>query len=346
VKNRNLTLDLDNGIFTNAQLSYPAIGKGPNPAVLLVPGGGPADMNYTAGENAKLFWQIGQFLSERGFVVLKYDKRGIGENNTIINNNLWGKLTYNDPKQDAKKAVNVLMQQPEVNSTKISLIGHSEGGEIVTRLAADNPTTKFDNIILMAPRIENPRDQIYYGFVGFPVEYAKIVLDKNHNGSFSLQEALQDQIFQSMVGGNTSLILSPTITDNTSTELSKSVSNISKDRYVNILTEFKPVLEKRMEKSFEGTKYENPMAGPCPIYLGSIVNLSSTLSILDNVSSSTDILILHGQNDPGSRVQLAFLLEQKLSELNHPDPHSDNLSRPRTSFLSFKSMDNRKWTHT
>ena len=72
MKNRNLTLDLDNGIFTNAQLSYPAICKGPNPAVLLVPGGGPADMNYTAGENAKLFWQIGQFLSEMGFVVLKY----------------------------------------------------------------------------------------------------------------------------------------------------------------------------------------------------------------------------------------------------------------------------------
>lgn len=319
VKNRNLTLDLGNGIFTNAQLSYPAIGKGPFPGVLLVPGAGPADMNYTAGENAKLFWQIGQFLSERGFVVLKYDKRGIGENNTITNNNLWGNLTYNDLKQDANKAVNVLMQQPEVNSTKISLIGHSEGGEIVTRLATDNSTTKFDNIILMAPRIENPRDQIYYGFVGFPLEYAKIVLDKNHNGSFSLQEALQDQIFQSMVGGNTSLILSPTITDNNSTELSKSVPNTSKDRYVNILTELKPVLEKRMEKSFEGTKCENPMAGPCPIYLGSIVNLSSTLSILDNVSSSTDILILHGQNDSGSRVQLAFLLEQKLSKLNHPN---------------------------
>ena len=206
VKYRNLTLDLGNGVTTNAQLSYPAIGKGPFPGVLLVPGAGPADMNYTAGENAKLFWQIGQFLSERGFVVLKYDKRGIGENDTIINNNLWGNTTYNDLKQDAQKAVNVLIQQPEVNTKKISLIGHSEGGEIVTRLVTDNSTTKFDNIVLMAPRIENPSDQAYYGFVGFPLEYAKLVLDKNHNGSFSLQEAMRDQIFQSMVGGNTSLI--------------------------------------------------------------------------------------------------------------------------------------------
>ena len=103
VKYRNLTLDLGNGVTTNAQLSYPAIGKGPFPGCFPCSWAGPADMNYTAGENAKLFWQIGQFLSERGFVVLKYDKRGIGENNTIINNNLWGNMTYNDLKQDARK---------------------------------------------------------------------------------------------------------------------------------------------------------------------------------------------------------------------------------------------------
>jgi uncharacterized protein len=319
VKYKNLTIDLDDKISTKAQLSYPAIGKGSFPGVLLVPGAGPADMNYTAGENAKLFWQISQFLSERGFVVLKYDKRGIGENNTIIDNNLWGNMTYNDLKHDAQKAANVLIQQPEVDPKKISLIGHSEGGEIVTRLATDNSTTKFDNIVLMAPRIENPSDQAYYGFVEFPLEYAKLVLDKNHSGSFSLREALQDQLFQSMVGGNTSLVFTPTNTEYSNTKLLESVSNPNKDRNVNILTELKPFLEKKFEKAFEGSKCENPMAGPCPIYLGSIINLNSTLNIIGNVSSSTGILILHGQNDAGSRVQQAFLLQQRLFELNHPD---------------------------
>ena len=202
---------------------------------------------------------------------------------------------------------------------RFSLIGHSEGGEIVTRLATDNSTTKFDNIVLMAPRIENPSAQAYYGFVEFPVEYAKQILDKNHTGSFSLQEALQDQLFQSLVGGNTSLIHAPTITDNNGTIILDSISNPNKDRNVNILTELKPVLEKRFEKLSEGSKCENPMAGPCPIYLASIIKLNSTLSIIGNVPSSTDILILHGQNDSGSRVQQAFLLQQKLFELNHPD---------------------------
>jgi dipeptidyl aminopeptidase/acylaminoacyl peptidase len=111
IKYRNLVIDLGNGVKTSAQLTLPAIGKGPFPGVLLVPGAGPSDMNYGG-----MFWQIAQYLSERGFVVLRYDKRGIGENGTIINNNLWGNMTYHDLKQDAQKAVNVLIQQPEVDA--------------------------------------------------------------------------------------------------------------------------------------------------------------------------------------------------------------------------------------
>lgn len=51
----------------------------------------------------------------------------------------------------------------------------------------------------------------------------------------------------------------------------------------------------------------------------SILSLKSTLSIIGNVSSSTGILMLHGQNDSGSPIQEAFLLQQRLTELNHPD---------------------------
>ena len=84
IKYRNLIIDLGNGLKTKAQLTYPAVGKGPFPAVLLVHGAGPVDMNYSG-----LFWQMAQYLSEREFVVLRYDKRGIGENGSIIDNNIW-----------------------------------------------------------------------------------------------------------------------------------------------------------------------------------------------------------------------------------------------------------------
>jgi len=72
IKYRNLVIDLGNGVKTNAQLTYPAIGKGPFPGVLLIPGSGAQDKNVTLGFVHKngpkppaLFWQIAQYLSER-----------------------------------------------------------------------------------------------------------------------------------------------------------------------------------------------------------------------------------------------------------------------------------------
>jgi len=122
VKYRNLTLDLGNGVTTNAQLSYPAIGKGPFPSVLLIPSYGIADKNETIGVIHKNspkpptpLWQISQYLSERGFAVLRYNKRGVGANHTILDTNVWGNITANDLIQDSKKALNVLIQQPEVD---------------------------------------------------------------------------------------------------------------------------------------------------------------------------------------------------------------------------------------
>ena len=42
-KYRNMVMDLGNGLKTNARLNLPAIGEGPYPAVLLVPGSGSVD---------------------------------------------------------------------------------------------------------------------------------------------------------------------------------------------------------------------------------------------------------------------------------------------------------------
>jgi hypothetical protein len=68
IKYRNL--DLDNGVKTNAQLTLPAIGKGPFPGVLLIAGTGALDKNGTSGFVHKNgpkppipYWQIAQYLS-------------------------------------------------------------------------------------------------------------------------------------------------------------------------------------------------------------------------------------------------------------------------------------------
>ena len=107
---------------------------------MLIPGSGAVDKNETLAKNAKPFWQIAQYLSERGFAGLRYDKRGVGENFTILNPNVWGNATVNDQIQDSKKALNVLVQQPEVDPKRISIIGHSEGTLYAPRVAIDNST--------------------------------------------------------------------------------------------------------------------------------------------------------------------------------------------------------------
>ena len=88
-------IDLGNGITTNAQLTLPAVGNGLFPGVLLVAGSGAIDMNETLSPDSKPFWQISQYLTERGFAGLRYDKRGVGANSQIVDY-IWGNLTFND----------------------------------------------------------------------------------------------------------------------------------------------------------------------------------------------------------------------------------------------------------
>ncbi|MGN6615315.1 MAG: alpha/beta hydrolase family protein, partial [Candidatus Nitrosocosmicus sp.] len=178
---RDLVIDLGNGLTTDAQLTLPLIGKGPFPGVLLIHGSGVADKDYYVNKEISLFKQISQYLSERGFAVLKYDKRGVGPNFTVANANVWGNLTFNDLKSDAQKALDVLAKQPEVDPNRISVIGHSEGTTITPRIAIDNPS-KVKNIVLMGAAANNTRDLVYFRDVAIPLLYTDRVLDPNKTG--------------------------------------------------------------------------------------------------------------------------------------------------------------------
>jgi diaminopimelate decarboxylase len=61
------------------------------------------------------------------------------------------------------------------------------------------------------------------------------------------------------------------------------------------------------------------------------------LSIIGNVSISIGILLLNGENDSQSPVQQAFLLQQRLINVNHPDHTS------RTRILSFITVFYELW---
>jgi uncharacterized protein len=332
VKHRDLIIDLGNGIQTNAQLTIPAVGNGPFPGVLLVHGSGPTDMNETLSPDSKPFWKIAQYLSERGFTVLRYDKRGVGANSQIIDYNVWGNLTFDDLKNDAEIALGVLTQQPEVDPSKITLIGHSEGTIIVPRIVIDqqnktNSTTTIKNIVLMASVAQNVVDLLHFQMVDVRLAYANQVLDRNHTGSFSIHEAIiNDPLF----GEPLAALFGNNATGNL--DIDKQVKPFLEGQYENVTSE--NILAKC---SFEGA---------CPIWLNSHDNLEPNLSIVGNIPNSTSVLILHGENDSQAPIHQSFLLEQRLTEMNHPNhtlityPDLGHLFNPSSQwFTEFGPME-------
>jgi uncharacterized protein len=181
---------------------------------------------------SRSFFEIAQYLSERGFAVLQYDKRGVGANSTVQDWNIWGNVTFNDFKQDSEKALDVLAQQPEVDANHLTLVGHSEGTMIAPRVAIDNPD-KVDNIVLMGA-VDNQSKILEFQTVALPLLYAKEVLDKNHDGTLSVLEASRDVTFERLVGGNLSLILTQNVENGTKTP--KAEYNANSDTHINIET--------------------------------------------------------------------------------------------------------------
>jgi uncharacterized protein len=319
IKYRNLVIDLGNGATTNAQLTYPAVGKGPFPGVLLIQGTGPLDRNETLSKNLKPFFQISQYLSERGFAVLRYDKRGVSDESfTYLDKNIYGNATFNDLKQDATKALAVLIKQPEVDPSKITIIGHSEGAMIAPRIVIENnnATIKIKNIVLMGAVAQNLKELVYFQVVTKPILYAEKALDHNHDGLLSISEASKNPIFSSITG-NITLALNKnnnaTTNKTTSTQELNPSYNIKKNAYISINNELKPNQIKQYNSLFV------PSKSLVSIWARSQAALEPTLNIIGNVPPTTSILIQQGQNDSQTPIQQAFLLQQELIDKRHPD---------------------------
>jgi pimeloyl-ACP methyl ester carboxylesterase len=318
ISRRNLVIDLGDGLMTDAQLTFPAVGSGPFPAVLLIPGGGSPDMDeymppystYT-GEPARPHLQIAEYLSERGFAVLRYNKRGVGFNSSLADPGVFFNITIQDLERDAEKVLDVLMQQSEVDSDDITLLGHSESTIIAPRIAAGNPRVK--NIVLMGTAGRSYYDIKYFKNIDLRVNLAREILDTNHDGLISIPEVLEGlgpvmplttKSYKASISAN------DLIENSTGEWLWRPHWNPDGDEFMNIEEEFEAFLiwihERAMTAEYAGSKL-----------VQSQLELESTMEVIGTVSSS--VLILHGVNDILTPLEDAFLLEQRLTENGHPD---------------------------
>lgn len=135
-KSANITLA---GSFT-----YPKE-EGKFPAVVLVTGSGPQDRDETLGGgiNHKPFLVLADYLTRNGIAVLRYDDRGIGKSKGNF-----ATATSADFATDAEAAVEYLKTRKEVDSKKIGVAGHSEGGLIAPMVAVNSNDVSY--IIMLA----------------------------------------------------------------------------------------------------------------------------------------------------------------------------------------------------
>lgn len=129
------------GVKLAGTLSVPT-GPGPFPAALLITGSGPQDRDETILGH-KPFLVLADALTRRGIAVLRVDDRGVGGSTGSISSS-----TTVDFAGDALAGVSYLKGRKEIDSRKIGLIGHSEGGLIAPLAASRSRDVAF--IVLMA----------------------------------------------------------------------------------------------------------------------------------------------------------------------------------------------------
>jgi pimeloyl-ACP methyl ester carboxylesterase len=129
------------GIKLAGTLTRPQ-GDGRFPAVLLIAGSGPHARNEEVFGH-KVFMVLADYLTRRGIVVLRSDKRGVGKST-----GKYDQATSADFADDALAGVEYLKTRKEVDPHKIGLVGHSEGGIVAPMVAARSKDVVF--IVLMA----------------------------------------------------------------------------------------------------------------------------------------------------------------------------------------------------
>lgn len=141
----------DKTIHFGGTLTLPSKRKDMNfPALVLITGSGKQDRDETIYDH-KPFAVIADYLSKRGFAVLRVDDREIGKTTGSFMNS-----TTQDFKADVEASLEYLKSRKEIDYSRIGLLGHSEGGLIASMIASERADIAF--VVLMATPTISPLD--------------------------------------------------------------------------------------------------------------------------------------------------------------------------------------------
>lgn len=107
-------------------------GQGPFPAAVIVPGSGPVDRDSNVkSKRLDVTRQLAVALAKAGVASLRYDKRGVGESTGNFR-----ATGFYDNADDVEAVLGALAASPDVDASRLVLVGHSEGAALSAMVAA------------------------------------------------------------------------------------------------------------------------------------------------------------------------------------------------------------------
>ncbi len=118
------------GFSLAATMTFPPAGATPLPAVVLVGASGPQDRDEVSGR-VPFFARLAGALADAGFLVVRYDKRGIGQSGGRVET-----ATLTDYAEDVRAVVRYLRRRKDVDRRRIAVAGYGDGGWVALAAAA------------------------------------------------------------------------------------------------------------------------------------------------------------------------------------------------------------------
>ena len=126
----------------NAKIYSTGHSDNKKPAILILEGSGKS--NFEVEPEKSPFRQLAQALSQRGYIVMSYNKRGSGEN--AKGGSFW-KSDFAVDTKDAQAALKFLLAEKNVDKDHVFLVGHSFGGPQSLVLSQKN---KISGIVMLS----------------------------------------------------------------------------------------------------------------------------------------------------------------------------------------------------
>jgi pimeloyl-ACP methyl ester carboxylesterase len=149
-----------NGFSLGATITAPAPGKSAPapagrkpagaPAVVLVASAGPQDRDLTT-YGVPIFGQLAGALSDAGYLVLRYDSRGVGRSGGRTES-----ATLAEYADDVVRVVDWLRRRADVDPNRIALVGYGDGGPVA--LSAATRIERVRAVALVATPGKGGRD--------------------------------------------------------------------------------------------------------------------------------------------------------------------------------------------